>query len=192
MAKHYRIFSRLWLLLLLTVFLGVASTAASAAAKSSLADATSTTLQPQQVFRRTVTKPSSLEHHQLDNTLPAMQQNKERKLPGYDDVDISESIHRLFSTAPEAWTAGQWILALVIILLTLWCCGCCLAGGRQQYRGGGYNYYSRQSNGGMCGCLQNVLACVCCYEWCCRDCQDVPCCNNEAGGEYYRQTGDLV
>lgn len=170
-VKHNSGFSRLVLFLLLTFLLGVASTAS---ATKSLATYGAISHK----LRRTKT-------FQFE-----MQETKERKLPGIE-IDISQSLKRLFATAPEAWTTGQWIFAALILLVALWCCGC-LACGRRYHRGG-YNYYRRSSSGGggLCACLQNLLMCFCCYELCCRNCQDVPCCNDNAAGEYYRQ-GDVV
>lgn len=97
------------------------------------------------------------------------------------DFNIGESLQQLFGTAPEQWTMGQWLLAGLLILLALWCCGC-LSNGRGYYRGyhHGPGYYPQRSTGN-CSCLQNLLLCFCCYEYCFADCQDVPCCDPNEG-----------
>jgi hypothetical protein len=48
---------------------------------------------------------------------------------------------------------------------------------------GGIGQQQRSSaGGGICGCLRNIVLAACCFEFCCRDCQDV----NQAimGNEY--------
>jgi hypothetical protein len=74
---------------------------------------------------------------------------------------VEQALRQLFSTPPDDWSLGQWILAAFLLLLLLWCCGC-VSGGRRYGRG-----YRRTSGGGLCGCLQNLLLCFCCYELCC-------------------------
>jgi len=110
-----------------------------------------------------------------------------RRLPGFfENLRLGESLGSLFSTPMDAWDSGQWIVAFILLFGALWCCGC-LAGNRRRYRGygGGYpnaygpgygaggGYYPRSGGSGGGTCLRNVLLCVCCYEFCCADCQHV-------------------
>jgi hypothetical protein len=119
----------------------------------------------------------------------------------FENINIRESLNRLFETPISEWEIGQWILAAFLLTLILWCCGC-ICGGNQRRRrsyyrssGGGYGGgRSSGGGGGACSCVQDVLLCVCCYELCCRDCQDVPCFNGGGGGDnvYRREGADRV
>jgi len=149
--------------------------------------ATASVAKPMTSLRRPTSAPlrNDIANTELPVSLAKEQHHPqtERNLQVDEQIDnVREMLSNLFSTAPEAWTTGQWILAAVLLFLALWCCGCC-SGGRRYYRRGYHNQrgYSsggyRSSHGGCCGCLQDLLMCFCCYELCCADCQDVPCCN---------------
>ena len=95
----------------------------------------------------------------------AMAHENQRRLPGFfEDLHIQESVQEVFSTPMNEWDARQWITALILLFLILWCGGCVCQNRRRYYGFGG---------GGGGGCLQNVIMCACCYELCCRDCQDL-------------------
>jgi hypothetical protein len=49
------------------------------------------------------------------------------------DFNVGESLDNFFSTPINAWTWGQWLLAIVLISLVLWCCGCVASGSRRRY-----------------------------------------------------------
>lgn len=115
-----------------------------------------------------------------------------RILPGFEFLDrlnIEESIRQVFSTPVDAWDSRQWITAAILLFLGMWCCGC-MSQNRRSRRGyGGGGYYPNQqqpglmtgsgygaansSGGGASSCLRNAVMCACCYELCCRDCQDI-------------------
>ncbi|CAB9511210.1 expressed unknown protein [Seminavis robusta] len=104
---------------------------------------------------------------------------------------VADSIAGVFRTPVAAWDLGQWFVALTLVVLTLSCCGCGRRRIRRRYyygrssnqpgviaNGGNYSRYedTTATRGGRdTSFLHRLLLCVCCFEWCCRDCQDVPC-----------------
>jgi len=75
---------------------------------------------------------------------------------------LDTSIQDVLSTPMNEWETRQWITALILVFVVFWCCGC-VGNRRRRGRGGG--------GGG--NCLANLLCCACCFELCCRDCQDL-------------------
>ena len=59
---------------------------------------------------------------------------------------VSQVVQRLFTTPVKDWTLEQWLLLLVIFWLV--------------------SYFLRRFH---CGCLQDILACFCCYSLFCDD-----------------------
>lgn len=99
---------------------------------------------------------------------------------------IEERVRQVFQTPVAAWDSPEWFTAAVMLFVGLWCCGCICQQRRRPYYGRGYGgngYYPNQQPGLMTGgggggagggnCLRNVVMCACCYELCCRDCQDL-------------------
>lgn len=120
--------------------------------------------------------------------------------------DIGRAMASLFDTPIDAWTGAQWLCLVVLliavsILFRCLCGGCCRRSyprtpyyGPGGYYGGGYpqqggGYYGNNSRGSCCG-LSDVFWCLCCFEWCCRDCQDCDALRNAAGNAY--QGGEMV
>ena len=110
-------------------------------------------------------------------------EEEQRKLQDYDYEgkvhDFEDVISSLADSRPMEWTGMQWLclVVLLMVLSTLFscicgaCCGCC----RPRYGYGG-GYYGGRGRGGGGGCCSDILWCFCCFEWCCRDCQDVDAC----------------
>ena len=108
-------------------------------------------------------------------------EGRRRKLQDYEGKvhDFEDVISSLADTTPMEWTGMQWFCLIILLsaLSTIFscicgaCCGCC----RPRYGYGyGYGYGRRESGGG--GCCSDIFWCLCCFEWCCRDCQDVDAC----------------
>ena len=110
-------------------------------------------------------------------------EGRRRKLQDYEGKvhDFEDVISSLADTTPLEWTGMQWfcLIILLSVLSTIFscicgaCCGCC----RPRY-GYGYGYGRRGGGGG--GCCSDIFWCLCCFEWCCRDCQDVDACCDAA------------
>ena len=108
-------------------------------------------------------------------------EGRRRKLQDYEGKvhDFEDVISSLADTTPLEWTGMQWfcLIILLSVVSTIFscicgaCCGCC----RPRY---GYGYGRRGSGGG--GCCSDIFWCLCCFEWCCRDCQDVDACCDAA------------
>jgi len=94
--------------------------------------------------------------------------------------DFEDVISSLADTTPLEWTGMQWLCLIILltVLSTLFSClcGACFGCCRPRY---GYGYYGgRRRGGGGGGRCSDVVWCLCCFEWCCRDCQDVDeCCD---------------
>lgn len=118
-----------------------------------------------------------------DEGVDGGEEGKRRKLQDYEGKvhDFEDVISSLADTTPVEWTGMQWfcLIILLSVLSTIFscicgaCCGCC----RPRY-GYGYGYGRRGSGGG--GCCSDIFWCLCCFEWCCRDCQDVDACCDAA------------
>lgn len=104
---------------------------------------------------------------------------RRRKLQDYEGKvhDFEDVISSLADTTPMEWTGMQWfclIILLSVLSTILSCiCGACCGCFRPRY-GYGYGYGRRGGGGG--GCCSDIFWCLCCFEWCCRDCQDVDAC----------------
>jgi hypothetical protein len=78
--------------------------------------------------------------------------SKEQQTPGTvetvtdDRRLVSQAVHQLFTTPVRDWTLQQWLLMLLIFWLV--------------------SYFLRRCH---CGCLQDILACFCCYSLFCDD-----------------------
>ena len=112
--------------------------------------------------------------------------------------DMGRLFSDLFDTPIDQWTGWQWLLVLVLLfILSFLCrclsCACCQRSPYGYYPGGYYGgrrYYGGGGNGSCCSC-SDIFWCLCCFEWCCRDCQDVDECCNVAREAAY-QGGDMV
>ena len=112
-------------------------------------------------------------------------QDFEGRLNDFEDV-----ISSLADTSPTEWTGMQWLCLIILLLVvsTLFSCicgACC----RPMRPGYGYGYGGRYGGGSGrgSGCLSDIFWCFCCFEWCCRDCQDVDaCCDAVAGSGAYQ------
>ena len=106
-----------------------------------------------------------------------------RRLQDYEGKfhDFEDVVSSLADTTPMEWTGMQWfcLIILLSVLSTIFscicgaCCGCC----RPRYN---YGYYGGRRGGGGGGCCSDIFWCLCCFEWCCRDCQDVDACCDAA------------
>mmetsp|Transcript_28520 Transcript_28520/g.62072 ORF Transcript_28520/g.62072 Transcript_28520/m.62072 type:complete len:227 (-) Transcript_28520:90-770(-) len=102
--------------------------------------------------------------------------------------DFQDVISSLADTSPTEWTGMQW-LCLIILLLVVSTLFSCICGACCRPMRPGYGYGSRYGGGSGrgCGCLSDIFWCFCCFEWCCRDCQDVDaCCDAVAGSGAYQ------
>ena len=102
--------------------------------------------------------------------------------------DISRLFSDFLDTPIDQWSGAQWvILIIVVIIVSALCrclCSCCRP--PYYYRSSypppvGYYYGGYGRGGSTCCSCSDIFWCLCCFEWCCRDCQDVDaCCNNTA------------
>ena len=118
-----------------------------------------------------------------NNVHAAKVEEQQRQLQDYDYEgkvhDFEDVISSLADSRPMEWTGMQWLclVVLLMVLSTLFscicgaCCGCCRP---RRYGYGGYN--GGRGRGGGGGCFSDIFWCFCCFEWCCRDCQDVDAC----------------
>ena len=131
---------------------------------------------------RSTTRSSSVSQKKVH---AAKVEEQQRQLQDYDYEgkvhDFEDVISSLADSRPMEWTGMQWLclVVLLMVLSTLFscicgaCCGCCRPR-RYGYSGGGY--YGGRGRGGGGGCCSDIFWCFCCFEWCCRDCQDVDAC----------------
>ena len=114
-----------------------------------------------------------------------------RKLQDFEGgiKDFEDVISSLADTSPMEWTGMQWLCLIILLMVvsTIFSCICGACCRRPRY---GYGYgdgYGGGRRGGGGGCLSDIFWCFCCFEWCCRDCQDVDaCCDAVAGSSAYQ------